>query len=383
MDNIDLKHITLRISAVAVLAAAIINPDFFFGTVGKILSALSPIFIGMAFAFVLNRPACCFFSLFDSIFRSRSVSENHRSCFFYRVRTGTFSDEYRRRRIWNISVVTVYLIFLLMAAGIIWIILPQLILSLKNLGLNSDIYREKFISYYRAFEKKDTLGLAVLIQKAAERLNGEIPQLISGAYRKAADFFGGAADFIIGFIISVYILVDKDKLRSVVRNIAARLMSDEVFKKAAGYYRMVYDVFSRFVSGQITEAFILGILCFIGMKLFRFDYALLISTIIGITALIPVVGAIIGTVPCAVLLFLVKPISAVWFVVFIIVLQQLENNLIYPKVVGKSMGLPPLPVLLAILIGARFGGAVGILLAVPLTAVLYGIFKENIQNETK
>ena len=270
-----------------------------------------------------------------------------------------------------------------MAAGIIWIIIPQLILSLKNLGLNSDIYREKFISYYRAFEKRDTLGLAVLIQKAAERLNGEIPQLISGAYRKAADFFGGAADFIIGSVISVYILVDKDKLRSVVRNIAARLMSEKMFKKAAGYYRMVYDVFSRFVSGQITEAFILGVLCFIGMKIFRFDYALLISTIIGITALIPVVGAIIGTVPCAVLLFLVKPVSAVWFVVFIIVLQQLENNLIYPKVVGKSMGLPPLPVLLAILIGARFGGAVGILLAVPLTAVLYGIFKENFQKETK
>lgn len=383
MDNIDLKHITLRISAVALLAAAIINPDFFFGTVGKVLSALSPVFIGMAFAFVLNRPVCCFFSFYDSIFRSRSVSENHRSCFFYRVRTGTFSDEYRRRRIWNISVATVYFIFLLMVAGIIWIIIPQLILSLKNLGLNSDIYREKFISYYRAFEKRDTLGLAVLIQKAAERLNGEIPQLISGAYRKAADFFGGAADFIIGSVISVYILVDKDKLRSVVRNIAARLMSEKMFKKAAGYYRMVYDVFSRFVSGQITEAFILGVLCFIGMKLFRFDYALLISTIIGITALIPVVGAIIGTVPCAVLLFLVKPVSAVWFVVFIIVLQQLENNLIYPKVVGKSMGLPPLPVLLAILIGARFGGAVGILLAVPLTAVLYGTFKENIQKETK
>lgn len=153
MDNIDLKHITLRISAVALLAAAIINPDFFFGTVGKVLSALSPVFIGMAFAFVLNRPVCCFFSFYDSIFRSRSVSENHRSCFFYRVRTGTFSDEYRRRRIWNISVATVYLIFLLMVAGIIWIIIPQLILSLKNLGLNSDIYREKFISYYRAFEK--------------------------------------------------------------------------------------------------------------------------------------------------------------------------------------------------------------------------------------
>ena len=117
------------------------------------------------------------------------------------------------------------------------------------------------------------------------------------------------------------------------------------------------------------------------MKLFGFEYALLISTIIGVTALLPVVGAIVGTVPSALLIFLINPIRAVWFVVFIIVLQQLENNLIYPRVVGKNLGIPPVLVLVAIMLGAGLGGATGILLGVPLMSLAYALLLEKLAEE--
>ena len=122
----------------------------------------------------------------------------------------------------------------------------------------------------------------------------------------------------------------------------------------------------------------LGSLCFLGMVIFGFEYPLLISSIIAVTALVPVAGAIVGTIPSALILFLAKPSSAVWFIVFIIVLQQLENNFIYPKIVGKSVGLPPILILAAIILGARLGGAAGIMLGIPLVSAAYTIFRENI-----
>jgi predicted PurR-regulated permease PerM len=135
------------------------------------------------------------------------------------------------------------------------------------------------------------------------------------------------------------------------------------------------------VNGQLAEAVILGSLCYVGMVVFGFDYPLLISTIILLTALIPIAGALIGTIPSAFLLLLVKPMEAVWFLVFIIILQQIENNFIYPRVVGNSLGLPAILVFTSILLGAGVGGVLGALLAVPLTAVLYAIVNEYIADK--
>lgn len=367
----------------ALLLAAAVNPELAFRLISGTLLVFRPIIIGMAAAFVINRPVCKIYEFCGSAAEyvlSRSA-KRHYNAFnsAAKIRSSSQSEKHKAR--WVLAVSIGYILLVAIVAAAVGIIIPQILDSLKILVSNSDLYFERIKYFYGKLSENDKLGIIPAVGSIIEKAGEKLPEIAADFYGKTAGFVGFMTDFFIGVIISVYILISKDKLRSIVRRISQKIMSEQRYKRYARFYYTVYEVFSRFVSGQITEAAILGGLCYVGMKLFRFDYPLLISFIIGITALLPVVGAIIGTVPCAFLLFLVKPISAVWFVVFIIVLQQLENNLIYPKVVGKSMGLPPLPVLLAILIGAKLGGCVGILLAVPITSVLYGIIKEKLDEK--
>ena len=143
--------------------------------------------------------------------------------------------------------------------------------------------------------------------------------------------------------------------------------------------RLSNRIFSKFVSGQCTEAVILGLLCFTGMSIFSMPYAMMISVVVGVTALIPMFGAFIGAGIGAFLILMVDPMQAVWFLIYIVVLQQLEGNLIYPRVVGKSVGLPGLWVLVAVTIGGNLWGVMGILLSVPVCSVVYSLFRQLVR----
>ena len=142
-------------------------------------------------------------------------------------------------------------------------------------------------------------------------------------------------------------------------------------------------MFANFVSGQCLEAIIIGVLCFFGMIILRLPYAGAISVLVGFTALIPVFGAFIGTILGAFLIFMINPLEAIIFVIFIIVLQQLEGNLIYPHVVGKSVGLPGIWVLVAVTVGASINGVLGMLLSVPLASIMYSILKTDVNLKLK
>lgn len=316
-----------------------------------------PLFIGAAIAFVMNIPAMRLRKLWRRIYKKAG-----------------------ERTLTTLSVATAYILLLGVIAGIMWIIVPQLISSVKLFFDNFDEYYNNFIGYCERLEKRDTLGIFSALRKALEGFSRSLPDMLEKAAVKGSDIVGSVARLLIGFVFSIYILSDKENIRKGI-SLIVKKYSGERYETVCRRYRMVYDTFSRFVVGQISEAIILGVLCYIGMKIFRFEYALLISTIIGVTALIPVVGAIVGTVPSALLIFLISPVRAIWFVVFIIVLQQLENNLIYPKVVGKNLGIPPVLVLLAIMLGAGIGGAAGILLGVPLMSLGYAILQEKLAEE--
>ena len=146
--------------------------------------------------------------------------------------------------------------------------------------------------------------------------------------------------------------------------------------------RMTNRTFSNFVTGQLTEAVILGTLCFLGMLIFRLPYAGVISVLVGFTALIPIFGAFIGVGIGAFLILLVSPIKALWFILFFVILQQLEGNLIYPKLVGTSIGLPGVWVLAAITVGGGMLGIVGMLLSVPIVATLYRLLQSDIRQRS-
>ncbi|MDY3079228.1 MAG: AI-2E family transporter [Oscillospiraceae bacterium] len=190
-------------------------------------------------------------------------------------------------------------------------------------------------------------------------------------------------NFIIAFAFSIYVLAQKETLKRQSMKVLTAVMKPEKLDKLLNLLRLANKTFTNFITGQLTEAVIIGALCFIGMTIFRMPYAPAISVLVGFTALIPVFGAFIGTAVGAFLILLVKPIQAVWFVIFIIVLQQFEGNLIYPKVVGKSVGLPGIWVLVAVTVGGNAMGVMGMLISVPLCSVLYAVSREAVNNKLK
>ena len=169
-----------------------------------------------------------------------------------------------------------------------------------------------------------------------------------------------------------------EKLEREMRSIISAYIPDKHAEYFIHVCRMINNTFSKFLGGQCTEAFILGSLCFIGMTILRIPYALAVGVLVTFTAFIPIVGAFLGTAIGAFLICVTDPIKALWFIVFFIILQQVEGNLIYPRVVGSSVGLPSLWVLFAVTVGGGMMGILGIFVSVPICSVIYCLLKENV-----
>lgn len=180
-------------------------------------------------------------------------------------------------------------------------------------------------------------------------------------------------NLVLALAFALYLLAQKETLTRQAKRVVQAIFSSKRAQQITELAHMTNRAFSNFVTGQLTEALILGCLCFLGMLIFRLPYAGVISVIIGFTALIPIFGAFIGVAIGALLILLVNPIQALWFILFIIVLQQIESNVIYPRVVGKSVGLPGIWVLAAVTLGGNAFGLLGMLFAVPLCSVLYAV----------
>lgn len=328
----------------------------------KFVGILRPLIIGAALAFVLNKPMGKIQSLFKKIFAKR----------------GVYTKKGKERTYLGVSILTVYILFLLIITAIICFIVPQLSNSV-NLFVNSfDSYYSNFMKFvetnFKDFNLVDTLTQYNVMDKIYSWLNtltDKIPEILSATFTVTGNIIGGVVDIFVGFIFSVYVLAGKNKLKKQVKQLTAAIFPPKAYKKISGFYNLTSNTFSNFINGQLTEAVIIGILCFIGMQIFGFEYAMLISVIIGITNLIPIFGPIIGTIPSALIIMLVDPMSSLWFVIFAIVLQQIESNLIYPRVVGGSVGLAPVWTLAAVLIGGGLFGVLGMVLAVPTMSIIY------------
>ena len=204
--------------------------------------------------------------------------------------------------------------------------------------------------------------------------------LMDGAINAAGSFAGTTVDAFIGLVFAIYILANKETLKRQ----GSRLIHAWLPQRVGGGLLHVATVCSRifrsFVAGQVTEAFILGFLCFIGMLLLGLPYAAMIGALVGVSALIPIVGAFIGMFVGIFMILTVSPLKALIFAIFLLVLQQVEGNLIYPKVGGSKMNLPGLWVLAAITIGGELAGPIGMLLGVPAFSALYTLLKEATAN---
>ncbi len=193
--------------------------------------------------------------------------------------------------------------------------------------------------------------------------------------------FSGLVNIVIAFVLSIYMLSQKEALCRQLKKLLYALVPEKKADKAQKEIVFINKTFTSFVTGQLTEALIIGIMCFIGMLIFRIPYAPVVSVLVGFTSLIPIIGAFVGTAIGVFLILLTAPMKALWFVIFIIVLQQIEGNLIYPKVVGKSVGLPGIWVLTAVTIGGNLFGFLGMLLCVPVFSIIYAYVRRFTNNQ--
>lgn len=333
--------------------ALLIRPEDVCGAVSLVFSAAAPFITGILLAAVID-PAVCRFEILLGRRMNKKAAR-------------------------GAAIVLVYLIIAGVIAAAGMLILPKLWESAALFVNSIDGYYSDFRRRYES-GAAHTPTLVKLLDSLIEQISLRLPGFFDRTYRVTADFLRGLASFLVGAVLSVYILAQKEQLLEFVSSAAKAALSDGTYKKAARVISAVNSCLVSFIAGQLSEAAVLGTLCFLGMVLFGFEYPLLISAIIAVTALVPVAGAIAGAIPSALILFLVKPSSALWFLVFIIILQQLENNFIYPKVVGRSVGLPPILILAAIIAGAELWGAAGIMLGIPLVSAAYTLLREKIES---
>jgi predicted PurR-regulated permease PerM len=271
-------------------------------------------------------------------------------------------------------------------ALLIWIVVPELVQCITFLLaeipplimklLDSKWIRETVPS--DILSKLTEIDWMSYVEKIIGTLGSGIGSAVSAVVTLVTSTFSLIVTVFVSLIFSIYMLIDKEKFFSQTKRVCKSYLSEKHFDKVSHVSAVVNNSFRRYIVGQFTEAIILGVLCSVGMMIFKFPYAGMIGTLIGFTALIPVAGAYIGAGVGAVMILTVSPLKALLFLVFILVLQQLEGNLIYPKVVGNSLGLPALWVLAAVTVGGALAGVLGMLLGVPIAAAAYQLVREDL-----
>ena len=219
----------------------------------------------------------------------------------------------------------------------------------------------------------DWLGLKTQMEEWFKSQSGTFVNQAVGA---ASSFAGSLVTFFIGLVFAIYILSGKEKLKHQVCRLIHVWLPEKFGETLIHVSSVCSKTFRLFIAGQATEAIILGTLCMIGMAILRIPYAPMVGALVGVTALIPVVGAFVGTIVGAIMILTVDPFKAVVFVIFLLILQQIEGNMIYPKVVGSKIKLPAIWVLAAVTIGGNLGGPIGMLLGVPAASAAYALIKE-------
>ncbi|MGI6014050.1 MAG: AI-2E family transporter [Oscillospiraceae bacterium] len=218
-----------------------------------------------------------------------------------------------------------------------------------------------------------------ILQKATELLTTGLGGVFNAVVTVMSSVFSFVLTLVLGLIFSLYLLTGKERLGAQCKRLITTYLKPKQSEQIFYVLRVFDSTFHKFIVGQCTEALILGVLSIVGMLLLRLPYATMIGTLIGFTALIPIAGAYIGAIVGAFMIFTVSPFQALVFLIFIVVLQELEGKLVYPKVVGKSIGLPGIWVLAAITVGGSMMGISGMLIGVPLTASIYQLLRNDIR----
>lgn len=334
----------------------------------RFLDLIMPLILGAAIAVILNVPMR-----------------------FLEAHLWTKSDHPLLQRLRRPTAFLLSVLFIIGAfLGVILLVIPELVDAFSVIAQGiaelveklSSADQEKLMAHplSRALMDIDWDGM---LASAQEWLKAEGGQIVDTAFGTLASLIGGIVDFFIAFVFSVYILFGKEKLTRQ----ASRLIWVWIPGKGGEWLIHAASItnvtFRKFISGQSLEALILGSLCMIGMLILQLPYAPMVGALVGVTALIPVVGAFIGTIIGAFMILTVSPIQAVVFVIYLLILQQIEGNLIYPRVMGSRVNMPGMWIMAAVTVGGGIGGPIGMLLSVPIASAAYTLLREATKNRER
>lgn len=288
--------------------------------------------------------------------------------------------------------ILISVIFLILIITLVFVIvLPQIVRTLGEIGMQVPIFLQnvylwlevQLAAYPEILEQLSKLEAMQfdwnsIISSVAGFMKNGFGSVITSTVSVASSIVSGVVNVVVAFIFAFYILSQKEKLGNQIDRGLAAYCKDSVYLHIKKVFGLLYKNFSGFISGQCLEALILGGMFVVILTIFRFPYALLIGVLVAFTALIPIVGAFIGCAVGVFLIFMEDPIKALWFLILFLVIQQIEGNLIYPHVVGNSVGLPSIWVLVAVSVGGSVMGILGMLLFIPLVSTAYVLIKEDV-----
>ena len=346
-----------------ILCFILLNLKSVASALGNIFNIINHFIIAFCMAFVLNLQLIFFENKFFKFL------DKEKSSFVRGL-----------KRPLSILATFITVIGLIIALGLF--VIPQLISSVSTLLDTVPDYIKSFESLINQY-----VSSTEVLQNIYNTLMGTWRELLqffanflttslSSILNTTVTITSGIVNFILSLVLTIYMLASKETLIYQLKKLLYAFTKKNIADKTIEIGRLANNTFSKFITGQCVEACILGALCFVGMSIFSMPYALLISVLIGVTALIPVFGAFIGTIPAVFLILIINPIQALWFIVFILCLQQFEGNIIYPRVVGNSVGLSAIWVMLAMLVGGSTLGLMGMLIGIPCFSVAYQLIKD-------
>lgn len=376
LDKQNIKNIRLLILFAAVVCLGVINIKEVVALINFIIRIISPFVWGGAIAFVMNIPM-------------KGIERRLLGKW-----KGKLADRFKR----TVSIILSYVFIIFVISFVVMTVVPQLGKTIMEIGNKMPAF---FNRVYTDLEKMfaenpqiidflndlqlEKFDWKSILSNVISFLQSGVGSMLTSTFSVASSIIGGVTNVVISFIFSFYVLAQKEKLGNQGERILKAYCSEKVYKYVRKVLSILSNNFSSFISGQCLESIVLGSMFIITLTIFQIPYALLIGVLIAFTALIPVVGAFIGCAVGAFLILVDSPMKALIFIIIFLILQQIEGNLIYPHVVGNSVGLPSIWVLAAVTIGGSLMGVMGMLMFIPLVSTVYILLRDdvNARNEKK
>lgn len=374
LDRTNMRKIYKIIAFAVLLFLAVQNLPVIMMALAWVLNITMPLVLGGAIGFVMNVP----------------MSAIERRFF---TNPWPILDNLRRKGRRAFSIIFTLLIFLGIFIGMTFMVIPELARSLGALATqipnfieSLDHWIQDLVDQYPQLSvvtDNFSFDFDSITKSLTDWLSSIAVDLVQSGFGFVQNIVSKISTFFMGFVLSIYILAKKESLgrqsRAVLYALAPESRADTIIRLA----KISSKTFSNFISSQVLEALILGTLTFITNALFGFPYALLISVIITVLALVPIFGAILGAAFGMILIAIVNPVQAIFFLIVNIIVQQFENNVIYPRTVGNSIGLPAMWVMIATIVGGNYGGVMGILISIPLLSIVYVLFRTYVYDRLK